>query len=77
MEGIDCEIHLFKTRKDAVGEVLGLINGQSRNIEGCVFPCTEIEPDNRWMAEAIRSHRAALCLLRGLTPIFNPEKALL
>ena len=75
MEIIDCHIHLFKTRKDAVGEILKLMDNL-RIAKAVVFPGTEIEPDNRWLAENVSKHRDRFLPFAWINPILNPEKAM-
>ncbi len=66
---------MFKTRKDSVEEVLKLMDSYGIS-KAVVFPGTEIEPDNRWMADAIRSHRDRLLPFAWINPILNQEKAM-
>ena len=73
MQIIDCHTHLFKTRPKAVSELLHLMDefGIDKSI---VFPGTEINPDNAFLAREIAPHRDRLFPFAWINPVIDSNK---
>jgi len=72
MNIIDFHVHISKTRKEPVREIIKLMD--SYNISKCVtFPGNEVIPDNFWMAEQIRSYRDRLIPFAWINPLLGNE----
>lgn len=70
---IDCHTHLFKTRDNAVSELLSIMDEYGID-KAVVFPGTEINPDNEFLAKIINPHRDRLYPFAWINPVIDSDK---